>query len=131
MHLSSLWTGYSPLSLHSDSQRSDAYGPLQGNHTPPVPGGLAYQCSVPKRCTTENHHGPDPLLQDVIFKIKSKHALTSRCLMSLIGLLTSTDKMVPEDYLHLRPFSGTSRRTRNILSHWTTSFLGQRPYQLC
>ena len=43
-------------------------------------------------------------LQDLILRLKSKHALTARCLMSLIGLLASTEKMVPEGRLHMRPF---------------------------
>ena len=37
-------------------------------------------------------------------RLKSKHVLTARCLMSLIGLLASTEKMVPEGRLHMRPF---------------------------
>ena len=43
-------------------------------------------------------------LQDLILRLKSKHVLTARCLMSLIGLLASTEKMVPEGLLHMRPF---------------------------
>ena len=43
-------------------------------------------------------------LQDLILHLKSKRVLTARCLMSLIGLLTSTEKMVPEGLLHMRPF---------------------------
>ena len=43
-------------------------------------------------------------LQDLILHLKSKHVLTARCLMSLIGLLASTEKMVPEGRLHMRPF---------------------------
>ena len=35
-------------------------------------------------------------LQDLILRLKSKHVLTARCLMSLIGLLSSMEKMVPE-----------------------------------
>ena len=34
-------------------------------------------------------------LQDLILRLKSKHVLTARCLMSPIGLLASTEKMVP------------------------------------
>ena len=34
-------------------------------------------------------------LQDLILRLKSKRVLTARCLMSLIGLLASTEKMVP------------------------------------
>ena len=34
--------------------------------------------------------------QDLILHLKSKHVLTARCLMSLIGFLVSTEKMVPE-----------------------------------
>ena len=43
-------------------------------------------------------------LQDLILCLKSKHVLIARCLMSLIGLLASTEKMVPEGRLHMRPF---------------------------
>ena len=43
-------------------------------------------------------------LQDMILRLKSKHVLTARCLMSLIGLLASMEKMVPEGRLHMRPF---------------------------
>ena len=39
-------------------------------------------------------------LQDLILKIKSKPALTKRCLMSQNGLLASVEKMVPEGCLH-------------------------------
>ena len=38
-------------------------------------------------------------LQDLILRLKSKRVLTARCLMSLIGLLASTEKMVPEGRL--------------------------------
>ena len=65
-------------------------------------------------------------LQDLILRLKSKHVLTERCLMSLIGLLASTEKMVQEGCLHMRPFP-FSRSTGDILSHWTASFLGQKP----
>ena len=57
-------------------------------------------------------------LQDLILQLKPKHVLTARCLMSLIGLLTSTEKMVPEGRLHTRPFSFTSRSTGDFLSNY-------------
>ena len=43
-------------------------------------------------------------LQDLILRLKSKHGLTAGCLMSLIGLLASIEKMVPEGRLLMRPF---------------------------
>ena len=43
-------------------------------------------------------------LQDLILQLKSKHDLIARCLMSLIGLLASTEKTVLEGRLHMRPF---------------------------
>ena len=43
-------------------------------------------------------------LQDLILRLKPKHVLTARCLMSLIGLLASMKKMVPEGRLHMWPF---------------------------
>ena len=49
-------------------------------------------------------------LQDLILTIKSKPALPSRCLMSLIGSFASMEKMAPEGGLHMRPFSGESKR---------------------
>ena len=42
-------------------------------------------------------------LQDLILRFEPKRVLTARCLMSLIGLLASTEKMVPEGRLHVRP----------------------------
>ena len=38
--------------------------------------------------------------------------LTTRCLMSLIGLLASKEKMVPEGHLHMRPFQ------IHLKEHW-------------
>ena len=51
-------------------------------------------------------------LQDLILRLKTKHVLTARCLMSLIGLLASTEKMVPEGRLHMRPFQF------HLKEHW-------------
>ena len=50
-------------------------------------------------------------LQDLILRLKSKHVLTARCLMSLIGLLASMEKMVP-GHLHMRPFQF------HLKEHW-------------
>ena len=51
-------------------------------------------------------------LQDLILRLKSKHVLTARCLMSLIGLLGSMEKMVPEGCLHMRHFKF------HLKEHW-------------
>ena len=51
-------------------------------------------------------------LQDLILLLKSKRVLTARCLMSLVGLLASTEKMVPEGRLHMRPFQF------HLKEHW-------------
>ena len=51
-------------------------------------------------------------LQDLILHLKSKHVLTARCLMSLIGLLASMEKMVPEERLHMKPFQF------HLKEHW-------------
>ena len=51
-------------------------------------------------------------LQDLILRLKSKRVLTARCLMSLIGLLASMEKMVPEGRLHMRPFQF------DLKEHW-------------
>ena len=51
-------------------------------------------------------------LQDLILLLKSKHVLTARCLMWLIGLLASTEKMVPEGLLHMRHFQF------HLKEHW-------------
>ena len=51
-------------------------------------------------------------LQDLILRLKSKHVLTARCFMSLIGLLASTEKMVPEGRLHMRLFQF------HLKEHW-------------
>ena len=46
-------------------------------------------------------------LQDLIL-----HVLTAKCLMSLIWLLASMEKMVPEGRLHMRPFQF------HLKEHW-------------
>ena len=51
-------------------------------------------------------------LQELILHLKSKRVLTVRCLMSLIGLLASMEKMVPEGRLHMRPFQF------HLKEHW-------------
>ena len=67
-------------------------------------------------------------LQDWILRLKSKHVLTTRCLMSQIGLLASTEKMVPEGLLHIRPFQFHLKehwrypQSLDCLLPWTESF---------
>ena len=51
-------------------------------------------------------------LQDLILRLKSKHVLTARCLMSLIRLLASMEKMVLEGRLYMRPFQF------HLKEHW-------------
>ena len=51
-------------------------------------------------------------LQDLILRLKSKHVLTARCLMLLVGLLVSMEKIVPEGRLHTRPFQF------HLKEHW-------------
>ena len=51
-------------------------------------------------------------LQDLILRLKSKYVLTARCLMLLIGLLASMEKMVSEGCLHMRPFQF------HLKEHW-------------
>ena len=51
-------------------------------------------------------------LQGLILRLKSKPVLTARCLMSLIGLLASTEKMVPKGCLHMMPFQF------HLKEHW-------------
>ena len=68
-------------------------------------------------------------LQDLILLLESKRVLTAICLMSLIGLLVSTEKWSRRDAFTGGPFIFISRSTGDILSRWTTSFLGQKPLQ--
>ena len=51
-------------------------------------------------------------LQELILRLKSKHVLTARCLMSLIGLFTSMEKMVPEGCVQMRLFQF------HLKEHW-------------
>ena len=51
-------------------------------------------------------------LQELILRLKSKHVFTARCLMSLIGLFTSMEKMVPEGCVHMRLFQF------HLKEHW-------------
>ena len=122
VHLPSLRASHSPSALYNDCKRSEADGPNKGNQTSPVPGRLAYQSPVSGRSTSElkpaqvfsivgyEYHLDSALvkpteerwlkLQDLILHLNSKHVLTEICLMLLIGLLASTEKMVPEGCLY-------------------------------
>ena len=51
-------------------------------------------------------------LRDLILRLESRHVLTARCLMSLIGLLASMEKMVLKGRLHMRPFQF------HLKEHW-------------
>ena len=51
-------------------------------------------------------------LQDLILRLKPRHVLSATCLMSLIGLLASTEKMVLEGGIHMRPFQF------HLKDHW-------------
>ena len=72
-------------------------------------------------------------LQGLILRLKSKHVLTARCLIigllgSLIRLLALTEKMVPEEPLHMRPFQFLLKehwrypQSLDSLLSWTETF---------
>ena len=60
-------------------------------------------------------------LQSVISLANSKNAITARELMSLLGLLASTEKMVPLGGLHMRPLQWHLKR------HWHVPMSLNRP----
>ena len=66
-------------------------------------------------------------LQDLILHLKSKLVLTARCLMLLIGLLASTEKMVPEGHLHMRPFQWHLKEHWRYPQSWDILFLKRVP----
>ena len=81
---------------------------------------------IPSRFNPCKTHSREMVqLQDLILRLKSKHVLTARCLLSLIGLLASMEKMVPEGRLHMRSFQfhlkGHSRYPQSLdnLLPWT------------
>ena len=133
VHLPPIRTSHSPPGLYNDCKGSETNGPLQRTQTSPIPGRLADQVPVsggsPELKPTQvfsfvgyEYHLDSALvkptqerwlkLQDLILRLKSKHVLTARCLMSLIGLLASMEKMVPEGRLHMRPFQF------HLKEHW-------------
>ena len=64
---------------------------------------------IPSRFSPCNTHSRE-MTQTSGFDLTTevKHVLTARCLMSLIGLLASTEKMVTEGRLYMRPFQISS-----------------------
>ena len=66
----------------------------------------------PRFSPCKTHSREMAQLQDLILRLKSKLVLTASCLMSLIGLLASTEKTVPEGRLHMRPFQF------HLKEHW-------------
>ena len=68
---------------------------------------------IPSRFSSCKTHSREMAeLQDLILRLKSIRVLTARCLMSLIRLLASTEKTVPEGRLHMRPFQF------HLKEHW-------------
>ena len=134
-------SGGSP-SEHSGSGRPDSVLGLDNKsgkvRTETFSGVSVRGLRIPSRFSPCKTHSREMAqLQDLILRLKSKHVLTARCLMSLIGLLTSTEKMVPEGRLHKRPFPVSPQgalehlsvqSTGDVLNHWTASFLGQMPF---
>ena len=66
---------------------------------------------IPPRFSPCKTHSRE-MAQTLILRLKSKRVWTARCLMSLIGLLASTEKMVLEGRLHMRPFQF------HLKEHW-------------
>ena len=141
IHLPTFRTGHSPPGLYHDRKGGEAHGPLQRAQTPPILvntqavvdltqslGWIINQQKSELNPTQVfsfvgyEYHLDSALvkptqerwlkLQDFILQLKPKHVLTARCLMSLIGLLASTEKMVPEGQLHMRPFQF------HLKEHW-------------
>ena len=155
VHLSSIWPGHSPSSLHNDWERSEVNGLTRGlrlhqylddwlirsrsqeeaqvNTLAMVDltqslGWIINQEKSELKPTQVfsfvgyKYHLDSALvkptqerwlkLQDLILRLKLKHVLTARCLMSLIGLLALMEKMVPEGCLHMRPFQF------HLKEHW-------------
>ena len=128
VHLPLIRTSHSPPGLYNDCKGSQTNGPLQRTQTSPIPGRLADQVPVSGGRPSE-HSGsgrPNPVLglDNKSGKIRTETysgvfvrglripSRFSPCLMSLIGLLASTEKMVPEGRLHMRPFQF------HLKEHW-------------
>ena len=54
VHLPTFWTGHSPPGLYHDRKGGEAHGPLQRAQTPPIPGRLADQVSIPRGSPSEH-----------------------------------------------------------------------------
>ena len=75
--------------------------------------GVFVHGRIPSRFSPCKTHSREMAqLQDLILRLKSTRVLTARCLMSLIGLLASTETMVPDGRLHRRPFQF------HLKEHW-------------
>ena len=107
------------LSEHSDSGRpNQSLGWIinkKKKKSELKPTQVFFVCGlrIPSRFSPCKTHSREMAqLQDLILHLKSKRVLTARCLMSLIGLLASTEKTVPEGRLHMRPFQF------HLKEHW-------------
>ena len=90
-----LWSIHSTLGVHCDNERGETDGDPPGYKDPPVP----------RRLVGENWLTPDrwQSLQDKIQALLLLPACPVRQFMSLIGLLTATEKQVHLGRLHMRP----------------------------
>ena len=123
VHLPSFRTGHSAPGLYNVRKGSQAHGPLQRTQTSPIPGRLADQVPVSGGSPSEHtgsgrsnsvlgvDHKPGKIRTESYpgvfirrLRVPPGFSPTARCLRSLIGLLASTEKMVPEGRLHMRPF---------------------------
>ena len=109
---------WGPVSGRSTSKHSDSGGPNSVLRVDNKSGEVRTKANsgglrIPSRfspCKTTRERWLK--LQNLILRLKSKHVLTARCFMSLIGLLASAEKMVPEGCLHMRPFQF------HLKEHW-------------
>ena len=130
---SALWSLHSTLGVHCNSKRGETDGHSQGYKDPPVPRrqklgwlvNLDKSELVPKQIfnfvgyqfdlrTGRVRPTPDRWqnLQDKILEIMSLPHCPVRQFMSLIGLLTATEKQVHLGRLHMRPIQW------HLKQHW-------------
>ena len=110
VHLSPIRTSHSPPGLYNDCKGSEANDPL---HKPTqVFSFVGYEYHLDSALVVKTCFDLRRRIKSWSLSHLSSVGFTARCLVSLIGLLASTEKMVLEGRLHMRPFQF------HLKEHW-------------
>ena len=132
-HLPPVRAGHSPPGLYNDCKGSETNGPLKRTQNSPIPGRLTDQVPVSGGSPSEHTGSGRPNSVLGVDNKSGKIRTETYSGVFVRGLRIpprfSPCKTHSREMAQTFSFSFISRSTGDILSRWTTSFLGQKPLQ--